>query len=196
MAKWAAIQESLSSAPGVRVALSRNDQPASVRDVIDAWQQDESFNRWFIGLLADSPYRAFRWETPATTAKSLTNAFEFVLFDCPSLERTPDQNAFAKHFQAAHSGVITFANLGADAVMVVPCPMSQPTAYGHLAAFVREAPAAQQNELWKCVGSAMQQRVNAKPVWLSTAGAGVSWLHVRLDDRPKYYHHDPYRRAV
>ncbi|MFL6237620.1 MAG: DUF6940 family protein [Thermoanaerobaculia bacterium] len=24
-------------------------------------------------------------------------------------------------------------------------------------------------------------------------GAGVSWLHVRLDDRPKYYGYGPYR---
>ncbi|MFO1021395.1 MAG: hypothetical protein U0903_11970 [Planctomycetales bacterium] len=32
-----------------------------------------------------------------------------------------------------------------------------------------------------------------KPVWLSTAGAGVPWLHVHLDDQPKYYSHAPYR---
>jgi hypothetical protein len=30
-------------------------------------------------------------------------------------------------------------------------------------------------------------------VWLSTAGAGVPWLHVRLDDAPKYYGHAAYR---
>jgi hypothetical protein len=29
--------------------------------------------------------------------------------------------------------------------------------------------------------------------WLSTAGMGVPWLHVRLDDRPKDYGHRPYR---
>ena len=27
----------------------------------------------------------------------------------------------------------------------------------------------------------------AKPVWLSTSGMGVAWLHFRLDQRPKYY---------
>jgi len=30
---------------------------------------------------------------------------------------------------------------------------------------------------------------------LSTAGMGVYWLHVRLDTRPKYYQHTPYRDA-
>jgi Family of unknown function (DUF6940) len=32
--------------------------------------------------------------------------------------------------------------------------------------------------------------------FFSTAGAGVAWLHVRLDDRPKYYGYPPYRRDV
>jgi hypothetical protein len=41
----------------------------------------------------------------------------------------------------------------------------------------------------------MVARLGAKPVWLSTAGGGVSWLHVRLDDQPKYYGFEPYRHA-
>lgn len=31
------------------------------------------------------------------------------------------------------------------------------------------------------------------PIWLSTSGLGVYWLHVRLDTRPKYYNHDEYK---
>jgi uncharacterized protein DUF6940 len=29
--------------------------------------------------------------------------------------------------------------------------------------------------------------------WVSTAGMGVPWLHVRLDTRPTYYRHAAYR---
>jgi len=43
---------------------------------------------------------------------------------------------------------------------------------------------------------AMQSRIGDRVVWLSTAGAGVPWLHVRLDDRPKYYHYGPYRQTA
>lgn len=89
--------------------------------------------------------------------------------------------------------MVAFPNLGKDAILVVPCPRGSPSAYGHLAAFVRQAPKDQTHALWALVGDAMVQRLGTKPVWLSTAGAGVSWLHVRLDDSPKYYGHAPYR---
>jgi hypothetical protein len=36
--------------------------------------------------------------------------------------------------------------------------------------------------------------LGVRPVWLSTAGAGVPWLHLRLDDRPRYYGFAPFRR--
>src|SRR5262249_13567392 len=122
--------------------------------------------------------------------------FEFVILDSPGLARSPDKNAFSEHFGSeVEGGVVEFPNLGKDAIMVVPCPIAVPSAYGHLAAFVRQAPEAQQHALWQLVGSAMQRRLSTKPVWLSTAGAGVSWLHVRLDDRPKYYGHAPYREV-
>jgi hypothetical protein len=61
-------------------------------------------------------------------------------------------------------------------------------------AAAREAPELQQQALWQSIGEAMSRRINAKSAWLSTAGAGVAWLHVRLDDRPKYYGYVPYRQ--
>jgi hypothetical protein len=150
-----------------------------------------------MGLLADSPFTAFRWETPPITIATANRPFEFVLLDSPGLARNPDADAFAEHFcGVAQGGVVEFPNLGKDAIMVVPCPNGPLSAYGHLGAFVRQAPEPQRHALWELVGTVMQRRLGTKPVWLSTAGAGVSWLHVRLDDRPKYYGHAPYREAA
>jgi hypothetical protein len=190
---WAVRNEGLTDARGQRFAVDRGASPAAVADVLRGWQDDAGFRSWFNALLADGPFAAFRWETPAVTADTLSRPFEFVVLDSPSLARRPDRKAFAEHFAGANEGVVTFPNLGGDAVLVVPTPLADESAYGHLAAFVRLAPEAQRHAFWRAVGVAMARRVGSQPVWLSTAGAGVSWLHVRLDDRPKYYGFAPYR---
>ena len=59
--------------------------------------------------------------------------------------------------------------------------------------FLRDAPKTQVDAFWRSVGRAMHDRVSSTPTWLSTAGMGVSWLHLRLDSRPKYYRHEPYK---
>jgi len=191
---WTARREEIPNSRGQRVVLALNSQPATYADVVRGWQGDANLRSLFNSLLADTPYFVFRWETPVVTSTTMLQQFEFVLLDSPGLAREPDPEAFAQHFPAADAGVATFPNLSGDAVLVVPCALSEPSAYGHLAAFVRFAPEAQRHSFWQAVGEALTRRVGVKPVWLSTAGAGVSWLHVRLDDRPKYYGYAQYKR--
>lgn len=178
----------------LKVAIDLDAWPVSFTEVLRRWQQDVGFRSWFIALLADAPFSAYRWETPPITSATAHRPFEFVLLDSPGLATESDAEAFAEHFRTATADdVVAFPNLGKDAILIVPCPSGPFSAYGHLAAFIRHAPEPQRHALWKLVGAAMQRRLGAKPVWLSTAGAGVSWLHVRLDDRPKYFGYRPYR---
>jgi hypothetical protein len=194
---WSARTERLDSGRVIRFAIEADSTPVAHSDVLRCWRDDAGFRSFFIGLLADAPFAAYRWETPPTTAATANRPFEFVLLDSPCLARNPEIDAFGEHFRSAPpGGVVEFPNLGKDAIMVVPCPGGAISAYGHLGAFVRQAPEAQQHTLWAQVGATMQRRLSAKPVWLSTAGAGIAWLHVRLDDRPKYYGYAPYRRDV
>lgn len=181
----------------LHLALDRAGRSASVADVLAAWRDDPAFCSFFDDILAAAPFTAFRWETPAVTAADLDRPFECVLLDDPDLDRPADPAAFAEHFPPDPSlSVVAFANLRADAVLVVPCPRAAPAAYVHLAAFVRSAPADQRRDLWRTVADALHRRLGSPPLWLSTAGAGVPWLHVRIDDRPKYYAHAPYRKSL
>lgn len=190
---WTSRSDSMAGGRILKVAIDLNSSPVSYAEVLCRWQQDADFRSWFIALLAETAFSAFRWETPPITAATANRSFEFVLLDSPGLATKPDTEAFAGHFRTATaSGVIEFPNLGRDAILIVPCPNGPLSVYVHLAAFLRQAPETQRHALWKMVGAAMERRLRAKPVWLSTAGAGVSWLHVRLDDRPKYYGYKPY----
>jgi len=165
--------------------------PLPVSAALRLWQHDDAFRDLFIEALATSPFQAFRWETPPVTVATVSRPLEFVLVDSPELDRPADASAFRSHFTDAP--VVTFENLGGDALMIVPCPDAPVDAYAHLAAFVRRGPSAQVHALWTSIGQAVQQRLGDQPLWLSTAGGGVAWLHVRLDSRPKYYAYSPYK---
>lgn len=195
--KWTSRSTQLDDGRVIRFAIDFDSSPSSYAEVLRRWQSDADFRAFFIGLLADSPFPAFRWETPPITTATANRAFEFVLLNSPDLLRNADADVFAEHFgTVAPGGIVEFRNLGGDAIMVVPCPGAPLPAYSHLGAYLRLGPEPQQHELWQLVGAAMQRRLDAKPVWLSTAGAGVAWLHMRLDDRPKYYGYAPYRHAA
>lgn len=192
---WIFQGESLPRARGIRVAVRSESGATTFADALTAWCDEGEFRSSFNAWLAAVPFSAFRWEMPPVTAGTANRPFEFVVLDSPGLARTPDPGAFGTHMSGGSAqGVVAFPNLGGDATLVVPCQLGEPTAYGHLAAFVRDAPESQQHALWRLVGQTMLERISDRPVWLNTAGGGVAWLHVRLDDRPKYYSYAPFRK--
>lgn len=172
------------------------DTPWSCREALDALAGDAAFRRELTATLAASPCVAFRWETPPITLARVDRPFEFVLVDSPHLAPTPEPEAFAAHFASAPPDVDVLAvpNLGHTATLVVPRQLAAPRSYAHLARFVREAPEAQVHHLWQCVASHVKVRLSERALWLSTAGGGVSWLHVRIEGVPKYYAYRPYAR--
>ena len=181
----------------IKFAIENGSSPVSYADVIHQWQSDSNFRAFFIDLLLNAPFPAFRWETPPITTATANQPFEFVLLDSPDISIDPDPEAFSEHFVTmTQGGVVEFPNLGRDAILIVPCPDGPLSDYGHLAKYLRNSREHQQHLLWELVGAAMQRRISSEPVWLSTAGGGVAWLHVRLDDRPKYYGYAPYRNAA
>jgi hypothetical protein len=137
---WTSRIEELTDRRGLKCFLYFDAAPVAYLEVLDRWQNDAGFRSYFVGILSNAPYPAFRWETPPITNDTSGRPFEFVLLDSPGLAVRPDPNVFAEHFQAAEADVLEFSNLGKGAIMIVPCPRASGSAYGHLAAFVRGAP--------------------------------------------------------
>ncbi|MGI9319636.1 MAG: DUF6940 family protein, partial [bacterium] len=114
----------------------------------------------------------------------------------PELETKADAKPFRNLFRQMSKGDAgVFPNLGGDALMILPSPVDEDSPYSHLLTFLRAAPSDQVHKFWQLVGDSLSARISNTPVWLSTAGGGVSWLHARLDDKPKYYVYGPYRDA-
>ena len=155
--------------------------------------------------VADLPFEAMLFELPPTTReRASATPFEFVANDAPALA-VADADAssfFPEH--ACTGSVAVFPNLGRDAVLVAPCPDNVPAKHqqhcAHLASYLRNSSRKATRSLWRAVGGAVRERLETAsddrdPLWLSTNGLGVSWLHVRLDSVPKYYRHAPYREV-
>ena len=180
---------------GREYRLAEGDAPMPFRRFFDLLASDVAFTDWFCCTLADFEGAAFFWELPPLTAARLERDAEFVLIAAPMLERfRPERAPFDEHFRRAPGeDVIVFPNLGGDAVLVVPCPQGPDANYPHLAAFLRGAGREQVRALWRRTAQELLRSIGEPPVWLSTAGGGVAWLHIRLDSRPKYYRYGPYR---
>ena len=167
--------------------------PLQFDQVTALWQNDVNFRLYFFQALTASSYVAYRFETPPVSRQTYSRLFEFVLIDSPWLDVAQDQSPFSEHFKRTDAAVVEFENLGADATLIVPCPLGSDTAYAHIAAFMRLAPESQKHLLWQMVGRCIMNKLGTQPVWLNTAGGGVDWLHIRLDCRPKYYVYPQYK---
>lgn len=177
----------------VKYQILKNNRMLSFKEVIQLWATDDGFNDFFNETLAASSFSAFFWEMPPLTSSQLKLPFEFVLVKSKLLANIPaDVNAFRYYF-STNEPIVNFGNLGGDALLVVPVPISEHNNYAHIAGFVRNVPLEQKRALWKTVAKEYEKKLRQKPIWLSTAGLGVSWLHVRIDDRPKYYRYQAYR---
>ena len=193
-----ATTEPLLKGQATRYRVRSKDGPVSYGEALNLLLDDGDFRSFLTGQLNRSPYTAFRWETPALQLKTRSRDFEFVLLDNPSFtQRQTDTETYKSYFAPTgdENGIVSFANLSGDATLIVPSPRTTADAYGHFAAFLRKAPALQIDALWQRIGSIVLGMLSDRPLWLSTAGGGVAWLHVRLDSTPKYYGYAEYRNA-
>jgi hypothetical protein len=189
---WTVNRDNPGPAKTLRLRFYTGDECLSYADFLRALAEEATFRELIQEEMQAAPFVAFRWETPPLTATTIDQPFECLLHDSPDLDVRADPTDFQTYFQSGVE-VVSFDNLGADALLMVPCPISKSANYSHIGAFHRSAPHSQQHAFWITVVQAVQTRLGSQPLWLSTAGGGVDWLHMRLDKRPKYYRHLPWR---
>lgn len=187
----------LDSTAGLKVRPKVDGQNISFVRFYQLLANDATACSGLSNFLRECEWPAFYWETPGVSSASSNRPFEFVVLDAPPLTRVqPDPVAFASHFKDRTDDAVSFPNLSGDAMLIAPTPASGGLMFPHLAAFLRKAGEEQIHRFWICVAQAFQQRLGLKPLWLSTAGLGISWLHLRVDSRPKYYRYAPYAAAT
>lgn len=174
--------------------IKQNDSLLNFEQVIFLWKSSEDFRLFYTQILREVPFAAFFWENKAISNRSLQQSYEFVIVGTEAFNGKKSNSKPFQSFFSTDNMVVCFDNLGKNARLVVPSPNHAHESYTHLGAFIRNAPYPQIDVFWQQVGLEMEQGLNEKPLWLSTSGLGVYWLHARLDQAPKYYTHKPYKR--
>jgi len=183
---------------GIRI--KEDNQLISYSRVITLWQESKAFCTFYNQILREVPFYSFFWENKPISQQNMEQTYEFVVKKTTAFNgKRPNKKAFQEHFKAdcesncSNCHIVRFDNLGKDAKLIVPCPIDESDCYTHLATFIRNAPSEQINCFWKAIGESLENQIGQKPVWLSTSGLGVCWLHARVDSRPKYYTYSPYK---
>lgn len=181
-------------APAVRRCRLRDEAGwLTHAQVFDALQRVDAAADSFSAMILAPGFDAVFWEMPALNRDCVAREFECVVVDGTALAGArPNPHPFRACFRSGQA-VAGFENLGGDAFLVAPAPAGDAD-YAHLAAFLRNAPQTLQREFWSTLAAAVISRLDVKPLWVSTSGLGVAWLHARLDRQPKYYTYAPYRR--
>lgn len=193
-------------------ALYRPAQPISFSRAMDLLEESEGAGAAFRGglerLITGAGEQVF-FECPPTRLKSLeTQGFEFVILPTNELRGAAvmmEDVAFRDHLVAREENdlAVSFESLGRDATMVSPLPDlsedSRSSRFTHLRAFMGHASDERRKALWKEVSRSFRARLNSadgRQVWLSTHGGGVPYLHFRICEQPRYYHHRPFAEMV
>ncbi len=195
--RFEAISESENAGNLLKVRLFEKGRVLSYCDVLNLWERLPELVDFYISIFKKCGFHSYVWETPPVTAGSAHRDFEFVIHNSPMPSRSPDHLTYSDYFdtEVAPDGVVAFDNLGGDALLVVPSPYRGNANYSGLSDFFREAPIAQQRGLWRELARHAKSRLSDQPMWLSVAGGGIYWLHIRLDSIPKYYRYSPYTAA-
>lgn len=175
------------------IGLYQDGRALTFRQYFALLEEDRRFAGWYTEQLQASPFSAFFWEHPPLGRANIESAAHLVLVNAPVLDALrQDDAAFRRYFSG--DAVVSFRNLGGDALLIAPSLADASTNYAHLVAFLRTARESQVQALWQEVARSVAASLDDEPTWLSTSGLGVAWLHVRLDSSPKYYQHRPFKR--
>lgn len=176
---------------GVEITYLEHGNPITAKEFFTRLG-DDVFAIDFSRRLASQPFDAGFWESPPYSENTADHAFRCVLINSPELSKnTADPSAFIRKLAGvARDGSGIFANVNNSATLI--SPQAKPANYGHLMAFLRKASPIQITNLWAAVSKVVLEKSGQQPLWISTSGLGVPWLHVRVDSEPKYYRHLPY----
>lgn len=155
----------------------------------------------FLLLLNNLNYENYYIEIRPVTYNLLNTFFEFAIIKSPIYAKA-SYDCFKEHgINENTNGAKKFSNLSGDTTLISPCynRNNDISTYGHIGIFLKKAMYEQIINLFKETIKAfyvLSENNQNKVYWISTHGHGVPWLHIRIDDKPKYIQYNNYKNML
>jgi len=182
----------------------RGSTPMTAKDVMTSFQEDVNFNFWWIDYLSSFEKPYFFECAPVTESNFDTKEFKFEIIESEELSHRYWTNLedFSEYIKKTNKiKTASFLNLRKDTTLLIPQPLKgiDINSYSQLYTFMKDAPLRQKIDFWKDVGQQFENsllsgssgssssKLSKKPLYMSTHGLGVSYIHIRFANKPKYY---------
>jgi len=203
--KWMKFTKQVLSPSGIEIYKSDVTWQVFIDRLCNAYDTE------FVQLLM-SLTKPYYLEFPKLYQNELnTKNFEFSITYTTTLSSVADQTAFSDYINSVDSQYTFFWNLNHDAVLFIPTTLTDDVNCANLYTFLntRYEPQSSSHSLSDLIlGQTMFQTFFdtliydifplfdvATPLWISTHGNGVPWLHIRVCTKPKYYSNTLYSQS-
>lgn len=182
--------EVASTENNIRFSINEDGSSISHSRFLELLTNSEAFRNFYNKILAGIDFEAYLWENKPITNKNTDETYECSLVNSTFLTGiSPDHHTFGQYFDK-NKNVVTFSNLGGDALLIVPCPQNRKSHYTHIGKFVRNSDGKQQHDFGgpsqkKCVPPSRENRNGSVlPGWVYS-GYMLESMHARNITRQK-----------
>lgn len=181
--------------------INQNDQFLTYENFYQNIRTSDELINEIISILKLNPFKAYYLEFNPVSCDLLSETiFEFVVTKTTGFVNKTDITTFGElNLNTKSNDIYIFNNLSKTSILISPCYNHKYNinVYNNICTFMRSSNLEQQILLLK--NSFFQyltqlQKNKNKLLWLSTHGKGVGWLHIRIDNSPKYQSYLPYKK--
>lgn len=152
-------------------------------------KNNEIFRNDIINIFMECEHDNVYWEFPPFFLETKQNVAKFAIIKCGNFGKS--NSASFKNFlnNKKDNEIVIFKNLSGDTDLITINSVDPENPnFCHIMKFMKNSSHKNKHQLLKTIGKEMlKYSNNIDPIYLSTHGHGVPWLHVRISKFRKYY---------
>ena len=180
--------------------INNNNKYLTYKNFYESIKSSEKLINDIISILKLIVFESYYLEFNPTSWNSLENTiFEFVIIKTTAFTNKTDIITFGEsNINTNSNNIYTFYNLSKSSILISPHYNHNydMNTYNNICTFMRTSNFKQQFLLLTIAFAQYQIQLKKninKLLWLSTHGKGIGWLHIRIDNTPKYISFQSYK---